>query len=295
MVLPWEHLRLVLAVVRHGTLAGAGRALGMSPAALEADLKRVERAAGAALFVREEGRLLPTDAGRSAMHTGERLAEEMARVDRALPHVTPGPPVRLRIEETLAAQWLPAAAADLGRKLENVTLELVTTRGRSGELDLEVTAVRPAPLKGEAPRALGTIAEALYGSEAYLLDHGRPSNPEMLTGHRVVLLEGARARTDAGRWLAAAARRGAQVALRTDSVPVFVSAVHAGLGLGVLPRGSEELAPELVRLAELPELPPHPLWLVFREEGKPSARVRRAAQVLEQSLGGALRRWERVR
>jgi DNA-binding transcriptional LysR family regulator len=295
VVLPWEQLRLVLALARHGTLAGAGRALGTSPEALEAELKRVERAAGAALFVREEGRLLPTDAGRSAMHTGERLAEEMARVDRVLPRVTPGPPVRLRIGESLAAQWLPAAAADLGRKLGDVTLEIVTARGGSGELDLEVTGVRPAGVKGEAPRALGTIAEALYGSEAYLLDHGRPSNPEMLLGHRVVLLAGAGARTDAGRWLAAAARRGAQVALRTDSVPVFVSAVHAGLGLGVLPRGSEELAPELVRLAELPELPPRPLWLAFTGEARPSARVRRAAQVLEQSLGAALRRWERAR
>jgi DNA-binding transcriptional LysR family regulator len=293
VVLPWEQLRLVLALARHGTLAGAGRALGTSPAALETELKRVERAAGAALFVREEGRLLPTDAGRSAMHTGERLAEEMARVDRVLPRLTPGPPVRLRIDETFATQWLPAAAADLLRKLEDVSLELVTTRGRGGELDLEVTSVRPAAVKGEPPRALGTIAEALYASEAYLLDQGRPSNRETLVGHRVVLLGGARARTDAGRWLAAAARRGAQVALRTDSVPVFVSAVHAGLGLGVLPRGSEELAPELVRLAELPELPPHKLWLAFPGEGRPSARVRRAGQVLEQSLGAALRRWER--
>ena len=93
MVLPWEQLRLVLALARHGTLAGAGRALGMSPAALEAELKRVERAAGAALFVREEGRLLPTDAGRSAMHTGERLAEEMARRRPGPPpRVTPGSP-----------------------------------------------------------------------------------------------------------------------------------------------------------------------------------------------------------
>ena len=295
MVLPWEQLRLVAALARHGTLAGAGRALGMSPAALEAELKRVERAAGAALFVREEGRLLPTDAGRSAMHTGERLAEEMARVDRVLPRVTPGPPVRLRIEETFAAQWLPTAASDLARKLENVTLELVTTRGRSGEIDLEVTGTRPAPARGESPRALGTLAEALYGSEAYVLDHGRPSGPDSLVGHRLVLLAGPQARTAAGRWLAGAARRGARVALRTDSVPVFVSAVHAGLGLGVLPRGSEELAPELVRLSELPELPPRPVWLSFRREGKPSPRVRRAAQILEQTLGAALRRWERDR
>ena len=294
MVLPWEQLRLVLAVARHGTLAGAGRALGMSPAALDAEIKRVERAAGAALFVREEGRLLPTDAGRSAMHTGERLAEEMARVDRVLPPLLPGPPVRLSIGETFAAQWLPTAAADLARKLESVTLELVTTRGRKGEIDLEVTSARPVAQR-ESPRALGTIAEALYASEAYLLDHGRPSDVERLVGHRVVVLAGPPARTDAGRWLSAAARHGARVALRTDSVPVFVSAVHAGLGLGVLPRGSEELAPELVRLAELPELLPRPVWLAFRGEGKPSPRVRRAAQVLEQSLGAALRRWERDR
>jgi DNA-binding transcriptional LysR family regulator len=291
VVLPWEQLRLVLALARHGTFAGAGRALGMSPAALEAELKRVERSAGTALFVREEGRLLPTDAGRSAMHTGERLSEEMARVDRVLPRVAPGSPVRLGIEETFAAQWLPTAAADLARKLENITLELVTGRGRTGEIDLEVTALRPAAQKGSA-RALGTTTVALYGSEAYLLDHGRPADVERLVGHRVVLFVGAQARTDAGRWLAAAARRGARVALRTDSVPVFVSAVHSGLGLGVLPHGSEELAPELVRLSELPELPPRPVWLVFRGEGKPPPRVRRAAQILEQTLGAALRRWE---
>ena len=290
MVLPWEQLRLVLALARHGTFAGAGRALGMSPTAVEAELKRVERAAGAALFVREEGRLLPTDAGRSAMHTGERLSEEMARVDRVLPRVTPGPPVRVSIEETFAAQWLPTAAADLARKLEAITLELVTARGRKAEIDLEVTGI-PA----STARALGTVAEALYASEAYLLDHGRPVEVDRLVGHRVVLLVGPPARTGAGRWLAGAARHGARVALRTDSVPVFVSAVHAGLGLGVLPHGSEELAPELVRLSELPELPPRPVWLAYRGEARPSPRVRRAAQVLEQTLGAALRRWERAR
>ena len=296
MVLPWEQLRLVLAVTRHGTLAGAGRALGTAPDALEEQLKRLERVAGTSLFVREDGRLFPTDAGRSAMHTGERMAEEMARVERALPRVAPGPPVRLRVEESLAVQWLPAAAAELARKLGNVGLEMVTTRGRSRPVDLEVTATRPAlPSHGEAPRALGLLSEGLYASEAYLLDHGRPSRRDRLVGHRVVLLVGPAARSAVGRWLAEAVRRGAQAVLRTDSVPVFVSAVHSGLGLGVLPQGAEELAPELVQLSAIPELPPRPVWLGFRGEGRPSPRVKRAAQVLEQTLGAALRRWGRGR
>ena len=290
MVLPWEQLRLVLAVGRHGTLSGAARALGMAPDALERELKGVERSAGVALFVREDGRVFPTDAGRSALHTGERMSEEMARVDRVLPRVPPGPPVRVRVDEALAAQWLQTSAADLGRLLGNITLDILTGRGGRGSVpDLEVTARRA----GGAPRPLGILADALYASEAYLLDHGRPPAVDRLVGHRVVLPTGALARTDAGRWLLAASRTGAEVALRTDSISVLLSAVHAGVGLGVLPRGSEELAPDLVQVAALPEIPLRPLWLVFGGEGRPSPRVRRAAQVLEQTLGAALRRWER--
>jgi len=290
VVLPWEQLRLVLAVARHGTLPGAARALGMAPGVLEEELKAVERAAGAALFVREDGRIFPTDAGRSALHTGERMSEEMARVERALPRVLPGPPVRVRVEEPLAARWLQTAAAELARGLGPVTLEITTSRGgRGSALDLEVSTRRA----GEESRPLGVLADALYASEAYLLDHGRPSSAERLVGHRVVLPTGALARTDAGRWLLAASRAGAQVALRADSIAVLLAAVHAGVGLGVLPHGSEELAPELVQVAALPEVPLRPLWLVFGGEGRRSPRVRRAAQALEQTLSAALRRWER--
>ena len=289
MVLPWEQLRLVLAVGRHGTLSGAARALGMAPAELEQELKGVERAAGAALFVREDGRIFPTDAGWSALHTGERMSEEMARVEQALPRVPSGPPVRVRVEEPLAARWLESAASELARGLGSVTLEIVTGRRRGSAPDLEVTPRRA----GDDARPLGVLANALYASEAYLLDHGRPSSADRLIGHRVVLPTGPLARTDAGRWVLAASRGGAQVSLRADSMAVLLAAVHAGVGLGVLPRGSEELAPELVQVSALPEIPLRPLWLVFEGEGRRSPRVRRAAQALEQTLSAALRRWER--
>ena len=55
--------------------------------------------------------------------------------------------------------------------------------------------------------------------------------------------------------------------------------------------GSEELAPELVQRRRFRSSGPS-LWLV-PGEGRPSPSVRRAAQVLERTLGAALRRWER--
>ena len=231
MVLPWEQLRLVLAIARHGTLSGAARALGMAPEALDAELKAVERAAGAALFVREEGQILPTDAGRSALRTAERMAEEMARVGRVLPSVPPGPPVRVGMDPLLAARWLPSAGADLERWLGPVTLDLVTARaGPRSRVDLEVSSRRPAARPASA-HALGVVGEALYASEGYLLDRGRPERPDRLVGHRIVLLGGTAARSDAGRWLQKAARSGAEVALRTDGVA-------SDAGRGGVQRGS---------------------------------------------------------
>ena len=263
----------------------------MTPEALDAELKAVERAAGAALFVREQGQILPTDAGRSALRTGERMAEEMARVGRVLPSVPPGPPVRVGMDPLLAARWLPSAGADLVRWLGPVTLDLVTARaGPRSRVDLEVSSRRPAARPASA-HALGVVGEALYASEGYLLDRGRPERPDRLVGHRVVLLGGTAARSDAGRWLQKAARSGAEVALRTDGVAPMLAAVGSSVGLGVLPCGTEDAVPELVRVAELPEIPVSSLWLVAGSRS--SARVRRVAEVLERSLGAALRRWER--
>ena len=163
MVLPWEQLRLVLAIARHGTLTGAARALGMAPEALDAELKAVERAAGAALFVREEGQFLPTDAGRGALRTGERMAEEMARVDRVLPPVSPGPPVRVGMEAMLAARWLQSSGCGFWtlRPAPPVTLELVWTAraGKRSPVDLEVSALLPSrrPHAGASARSLGVV------------------------------------------------------------------------------------------------------------------------------------------
>lgn len=291
MVLPWEQLRLVLAIARHGTLTGAARALGMAPEALDAELKAVERAAGAALFVREEGQILPTDAGRGALRTGERMAEEMARVDRVLPPVSPGPPVRVGMEAMLAARWLQSSGA------ESWTL---ARPGDTGAGDRARGQAVPGGPRGQRSPSGGTPgigALARGGGRGTLRLRGVPARArptgafDRLVGHRIVLLSGMAARSDAGRWLQQAARSGAEVALRTDGVASMLAAVGASVGLGVLPCGSEDAVPELVRVAELPEIPIRPLWLVAG--GRLSARVRRAAEVLERSLGAALRRWER--
>jgi DNA-binding transcriptional LysR family regulator len=65
-----------------------------------------------------------------------------------------------------------------------------------------------------------------------------------------------------------------RVALRTNSRVVFVEAVTAGAGIGVLPCGVAAQLPTLVRHGGLiPELA-LPLWILTHEDLKDTPRVR---------------------
>jgi DNA-binding transcriptional LysR family regulator len=296
-MLPWDHLRFALAIARYGTMAGAARALSVDLTTVGRRLQALEEAAGATLFVRTHNGLLPTDAGRSVLHAAERMEEEMVRVQRALAPKGQGRgPVRIAALEDLAEHWLQESGSQLRRSLAGVELVLITAAPAvdlaRGAADLAVDLVRPDG-PGWTGRKLGALVYGLYAGRSYLAEHGRPRTPQDLAGHRVVLAAGSLERSEAGRWMARAARTAGAIALRTDSQALIRAGVASGLGVGLLPLGSEELAPELVRLAPLPEVAPRPVWLLMRREARRSPRVHRVAQTLEEALGAAYRRWQR--
>jgi DNA-binding transcriptional LysR family regulator len=295
-VLPWDHLRFALAVARHGSLAGAARALGVDLTTVGRRLTALERAAGATLFLRTHSGLLPTDAGRSVLRAAERMEEEMARVQRALaPKVPTQGPVRIATSEAVAESWLRESGPRLRQKLDGVELILVADAPPvdllRGEADLAVRLERPSR-EDLAVRKLGEVGHGLYAARSYLAEQGRPRSADDLSGQRVVLGTGLLARSASGTWMGRASRRAAAVVLRTESLPVLRAAVESGLGLGVLPTGSEELHPELVRLAPLLDVVPSPVWLLMPRKVARNSPVRRVARLIEQTLGAAYRRWQ---
>jgi DNA-binding transcriptional LysR family regulator len=240
---------------------------------------------------------LPTDAGRSVLHAAERMEEEMARVQRAL---TPKPsahgPVRVATADVVAENWLRESGPALRQALDGVELFLVPDLPPvdlvRGEADLAIRLERPNR-EGLVARKLGAVGHGLYAARSYLADQGRPRSAADLSGQQVVLGTGPLARSAAGAWMNRASRGAATVVLRTESLPVLRAAVESGLGLGVLPTGSEELHPELVRLAPLLDVSPLPVWLLMPRKMARSSPVRRVARLIQQGLGAALGRWQR--
>jgi DNA-binding transcriptional LysR family regulator len=259
-------------------------------------LTALERAAGATLFLQTHSGLLPTDAGRSVLRSAERMEEEMARVQRALtPKISAHGPVRVATTEVMAETWLRESGPALRQRLDGVELFLVPDLPPvdliRGEADLAIRLER-AKREGLVARKLGEVAHGLYAARSYLADQGRPRSVADLSGQRVVLGTGPLARSASGTWMSRASRGAATVVLRTESLPVLRAAVQSGLGLGVLPTGSEELHPELVRIAPLLDVSPSPVWLLMPRKMARSSPAHRVARLIEQTLGAAYRRWQ---
>ena len=63
-LLSWDDARILLAVTRNGTQASASKALGIDQATVSRHLLRLEDVVGAALFLRDGTRLVPTETAR---------------------------------------------------------------------------------------------------------------------------------------------------------------------------------------------------------------------------------------
>ncbi|NSC23127.1 LysR family transcriptional regulator [Streptomyces albus subsp. chlorinus] len=106
MELELRHLKVVSAIAEAGSLTRAATGLGLAQPALSAQLKRMERALGGALFVRGPHGVRPTELGELVLERARvlvpavaELQEEARRLSRTR-HTGRGGPVRFRLGGT---------------------------------------------------------------------------------------------------------------------------------------------------------------------------------------------------
>ncbi len=79
-----KNLRAIEAVLKHGTIAGAANAIGLTPSAITIQLKQVEEEAGLLLFDRTNEGLRPTAAGYAFVDTARTVEERLRLLDDEL-------------------------------------------------------------------------------------------------------------------------------------------------------------------------------------------------------------------
>lgn len=288
-----RRMAVFAAVVQHGSMSGAARALGMSPSAVSQQVRLLERDGGVTLLHRSTRKLALTEAGqRYHAHCAALCtAAEQARAELAAAHGVPSGELRMSAPVGFARHVAPALGELLAQHpalrlrllVDDTPIDLIEAR-----IDL---AVRFGRLHDSswAARRLCAMQWWLCASPGWLAQHGHPEHPDALLAHDWLGF----ARDNTGLRLDLRSPEGEARSLRVE--PRIASnnqlsiqqMCEAGLGLALM--GSMDVqealqAGRLVRLLPGWQFGALDIWAVTPQRDAQPAKVRQAIAALQTYL-----------
>jgi DNA-binding transcriptional LysR family regulator len=275
-------LKFFLATARHGGLSGAAAALDTSPSTVSRHVTALEQRMQATLFLRQQSGYQLTDDGDALFKHVEQVEQAMMAAERnahpsAQRDITGQ--VRLATSETLATHLIvphlhlfraryPRLSVEM-----NISLAPANLSRREADLALRIadSATKAAGgdyIAGHAGR-LDFAAYCRAGSPAAKLARQGPDAWQQLD---YVSWDEAWADLPMAKWLRATFSNKAP-ALACNSMLAQLSAVRAGIGIGVLPCFVGDGDALLERFGPDQPLFSRELWLVYHRDFKASQRM----------------------
>ncbi len=274
----WDFYRTLLAVLQHGSLSAAARELGLTQPTIGRHIDALEEAIGARLFVRSTNGLIATDAALELKPYAETLAATSAALLRTASghRERVAGTVRISASEVIGVEVLPSIIAPLMEAHPDLDIELSASDTVEDLLSRAADiAIRMAEPTQEAlvVRRIGDIPLGFHAHRRYLERNGTPRTLADLCAHRLVGFDRQTAyvRTMVKRFPLA---DDLSFGFRTDSTLAQLSAIRAGLGIGICQTGLASRDPDLVHV--LPQAFQIPLgtWAVMHEGIRTSPRYR---------------------
>jgi DNA-binding transcriptional LysR family regulator len=273
---PWDELRIVLAISRHGTLTAAARALAIDPTTVGRRLEAFEHRLGARLFTRTRDGLRPTRAGGAAIETAARIEDGVLAFERqahdhdarleGVVRITAGDGIMLSVAPLVAAFRNRCPGVRLDLLAENRVIDLAR-----GEADIAIRIVKPTTSTLVA-RKVATIGIGLYARDDYTMRGPRLDTLHDLAAHALI---GMAPPFDSGpeaRWLA---RHGVtQYGVRCNTISLALAVAASGAGVAVLPHNLAATEPRLRRVVREARFASRDVWLVAHREIRNRAPIR---------------------
>ncbi|WP_321829090.1 LysR family transcriptional regulator [Thalassovita sp.] len=272
----WGDLKTVLALVRHGSLAAAGQALGVNYTTVARRIARVEQALDQTLFERLADGYHPTEA---AQLIGEHAARMEAEADAMLRQLS-GQDSRLRgplvitAPQLLIAHVLAPVLQDFAKAYPDIDLhlrasnDLLDLNRREADLAIRISRAPGDSLMG---RRLTAQKSAAFAAASYVEAMAKaPEAPiDWLVYEAMAELPAAvRAQSPQSR-----------IAMVFDDMVAMAGAAQAGLGVVRMPLFLGR-ALGLQPLGLMPAQPYADIWVVAHADLWPSAKVTAFRQML---------------
>ena len=290
----WSLWRSFAAVVEHGSLSAAARALGLSQPTLGRHVEALEAALGVALFERTLAGLKPTDTALKLFEPvvgAQRALSEAALMAEGSSAALAGS-VRITASTVMSHYVLPPLLAELRRSFPGIALELVPSDSVENlllrEADIAVRMFRPTQLELIA-RKLGEIPIVACAHQSYIERRGAPRTVAELLDHDLVGFDRSDLIISTARRLGFELQR-ADFVLRTDSQTAMWELLKAGLGIGFAQAGMVQDAPGMRVVLPDFAVPPLEVWLTTHRELFTSRRIRAIYDRLGEGLTNHLAR-----
>ncbi len=289
----WGLIRSFLAVLDHGSLLGAARALRMSQPTVGRHVLELESQLGVVLFERTGRGLVPTAMALQlavAARNMEAGAQQLSRTLAGAQTQTKGT-VRITASVPVAAYLMPSMLVALRVAHPDIQVELVSSNQVSNllrrEADIAVRMVRPEQSSLVA-RKLGLVGLGAYAHRSYLARCGALKAVKDLLQQDLI---GSDTDTDIVQGFQALGFRVTRDAfvLRSDDLLVQWQAVRAGLGVGFCADYLARTDPDVMRvLPGVLSIPPIPMWLAVHREIRTSQRIRTVFDFIAEALPRAI-------
>jgi DNA-binding transcriptional LysR family regulator len=248
--LPWDNLRLFLAVAEAGSFRSAAVLAGVSINTIRSKVERLERQIGGPLLRRSVEGVALTQDGREILQ----IAREMRELGRTTARVAHGAAsanaaIRIVATEGVGTAWLVPQLAALQSKDAGLRLSLDCGSHASDvlfrDVDFSIQVDRPSDPVLTVER-VATLHIMPFASPAYVAAHGLPQSAADTANHRLVWQTSNPLGDELmGSFLDEAARR-KLVTFETSTSMSHYFAVASGAGIGFLPTYAVHLDPSLV-------------------------------------------------
>lgn len=279
-------LAVLLALVRAGTLAGAGQLAGVDGSTVFRGVQRAEKLLGQRLFERSRSGYRATELGLRLAQHAERIEVELEAARGAAQQQQAGTvsgTVRISTTDTLLHGLLmPALPALLAAHPRlhieaSARNELVNLTQREADIALRATNKPQPHLVG---RELGVIRSAVFAARPAGRAHAGAID---LASASWLAVDDALPEHPSVRWRR---RHLPQVTprLKLNSVHSVCEGIAAGLGVGILPLFLAARDPGLQALSEPLAECDNQLWLLTHPESRHLRRIATVAQYLAEQI-----------
>ena len=284
----WSLWRSFAAVIEHGSLSAAARALRLSQPTLGRHIDTLEVQLALPLFER-------TLAGLKPNATALALLAPVARAQAALAEAAmmaegaqddSGGTVRITASTMISNYVLPDILVVLRARYRHIALETVPSDSAENlllrEADIAIRMFRPTQLELIA-RHLGNLPIVATAHQRYLDRRGTPLEAGDLYSHDLIGFDRNAAIIAHAQTLGLPLRR-EQFGLRSDDQPHLWELMKAGLGIGFAQARLVRDTPGMVVLPVDLAIPDLPVWLTTHRELFTSLRIRAIYDALADGL-----------